>query len=35
MEYQKEKTMERLRAENAQMIPGEVGPGAGGPGGRP
>jgi cytochrome c oxidase assembly factor 6 len=35
MEYQREKTLERLKAEGAQKMPGEIGPGAGGPGARP
>jgi cytochrome c oxidase assembly factor 6 len=33
MEYQKNQTLERLKAEGAQEMPGQIGPG--GPGQRP
>jgi cytochrome c oxidase assembly factor 6 len=33
MEYQKEQTLQKLKAEGAQMMPGDIGPG--GPGWKP
>lgn len=35
MEYQREKTLERLKAEGAVKMPGEIGPGGPGSGGPP
>jgi len=36
MEYQRDQTLQRLKAEGAQQMPGELGPGGpGGPGQRP